>query len=204
MIVPMVARLVGAPFDQDGWFFELKWDGFRSIAELDGQGAVKLYSRRHNDFTRRFRPVAHALAELGRPATLDGEIVALDETGHPRFEWLVNRGTQQGTLVYYVFDLLALDAKDLRQQPLIERKKKLERLLKGNERLRYVDHMEHDGLAMFAGALVLGLEGIVAKDSKSPYIEGPRETWHWQKIKNKDYERQGKVEFRRKDKAARA
>ncbi len=189
MIVPMVARLVGAPFDQAGWFFELKWDGFRAIAELDGQGAVKLYSRRQNDFTRRFRPVAQALAELGRPATLDGEIVALDEGGHPRFEWLLNRGEQKGTLVYYVFDLLALDAKDLRQQPLIERKKKLERLLQGNERLRYVDHMENDGLAMYAGALVLGLEGIVAKDSKSPYIEGPRETWHWQKIKNRDYKR---------------
>jgi ATP-dependent DNA ligase len=63
--------------------------------------------------------------------------------------------------------------------------KKLEKLLKGNERLRYVDHMENDGLAMYAGALVLGLEGIVAKDSKSPYVEGPRATWHWQKIKTK-------------------
>ena len=94
MIVPMVARLVGAPFDQAGWFFELKWVGFQAIAELDGQGAVKLYSRRQNDFTRRFRPVAQALAELGRPATLDGEIVALDEGGHPRFEWLLNRGEQ--------------------------------------------------------------------------------------------------------------
>ena len=82
--------------------------------------------------------------------------------------------------------------------PLIERKKKLEKLLKGNERLRYVDHMEHDGLAMYAGALVLGLEGIVAKDSKSPYIEGPRETWHWQKIKNPDYKRKEKIEFRQR------
>jgi len=173
VIVPMVARLVGAPFDQDGWFFELKWDGFRGIAELDGQGSVKLYSRRQNDFTRRFRPVVQALAELGRPATLDGEIVALNEQGHPRFEWLLNRGTQKGTLVYYVFDLLAIDGKDLRQTPLRERKKKLEQLLKGNERVRYVDHMENDGLAMYAGALVLGLEGIVAKDSTSHYTEGP-------------------------------
>ena len=115
MITPMVARLVRDPFDREGWLFELKWDGFRAIAETDGQGAVKLYSRNHNDFKKRFPPIAQALAELGRPAILDGEIVALDEQGHPRFEWLVNRGPQRGTLVYYVFDLLMLDGKDLRQ-----------------------------------------------------------------------------------------
>jgi ATP-dependent DNA ligase len=55
--------------------------------------------------------------------------------------------------------------------------------------------MQNNGLAMFAGAIVLGLEGIVAKDSKSPYVEGLVETWHWQKIKNRDYKRQGKIEF---------
>ena len=106
------------PFDREGWLFELKWDGFRAIAETDGQGAVKLYSRNQNDFKKRFPPIAQALAELGRPTILDGEIVALDEEGHPRFEWLVNRGPQRGTLVYYVFDLLSLDGKDLRQLPL--------------------------------------------------------------------------------------
>ena len=97
MITPMVARLVRDPFDRDGWVFELKWDGFRAIAETDGQGATKLYSRHHNDFKKRFSPIAQALAELGRPAILDGEIVALDDHGHARFEWLVNRGKQQGT-----------------------------------------------------------------------------------------------------------
>jgi bifunctional non-homologous end joining protein LigD len=120
MITPMVARLVPDPFDREGWLFELKWDGFRAIAETDGQGAVKLYSRNHNDFKKRFPPIAQALAELGRPAILDGEIAALDDHGHARFEWLVNRGKQQGTLVYYVFDLLMLDGKDLRQLPLDE------------------------------------------------------------------------------------
>jgi bifunctional non-homologous end joining protein LigD len=104
MITPMVARLVQDPFDREGWLFELKWDGFRAIAETDGQGATKLYSRNHNDFKKRFPPIAQALGELGRPTILDGEIVALDEKGHPRFEWLVNRGPQRGTLVSYVFD----------------------------------------------------------------------------------------------------
>lgn len=92
MITPMVARLVRDPFDREGWLFELKWDAFRAIAETDGQGAVKLYSRNQNDFKKRFPPIAQALTELGRPTILDGEIVALDEQGHPRFEWLVNRG----------------------------------------------------------------------------------------------------------------
>jgi bifunctional non-homologous end joining protein LigD len=171
MITPMVARLVRDPFDREGWMFELKWDGFRAIAETDGQGAVKLYSRNQNDFKKRFPPIADALAELKQPAILDGEIVALDERGHPRFEWLVNRGPQKGALIFYVFDLLKLGDVDLREQPLRKRKEKLKRLLKNQFRLLYVDHMEREGLTMFAGALSLGLEGVVAKDSTSPYVE---------------------------------
>jgi bifunctional non-homologous end joining protein LigD len=195
LINPMVARLVRDPFDRDDWLFELKWDGFRAIAEGD-RGHVSLYSRNQKDFTKRFPPIVEAVAALKGPAILDGEIVALDEHGHSRFEWLVNRGPQRGTLVYYVFDLLMLDGKDLRQLQLQKRKQRLGRLLTGHPRLLEVEHIEHEGLGMFAGALALGLEGIVAKDVKSPYVEGPRVTWHWQKIKNKDYKRQGKVEFR--------
>lgn len=195
MITPMVARQVPDPFDRDGWLFELKWDGFRAIAETDGTNGVKLYSRNQKDFKKRFPPIADALANLNKAAIFDGEIVALDEKGHPRFEWLVNRGPQKGTLVYYVFDLLKLGDVELRREPLRRRKKLLERLLKGSPRLLYVEHVEREGLAMFVGALALGVEGIVAKDAISPYVEGPRVTWHWQKIKNKEYKRQEKVEF---------
>jgi len=196
MITPMVARLVRDPFDREGWFLELKWDGFRAIAERDHAGHISLYSRRHNEFNKRFPPIVDALAKLKRPFILAGEIVALDEHGHPRFEWLVNRGPQKGTLIYYLFDLLMLHGKDLRQLPLVKRKQRLARLVTGHPRLFAVEHIANDGVAMFAGALALGLEGIVAKDSKSPHLEGPLQTWHWQKIKNKDYKRQGKVEFR--------
>ena len=194
MITPMVARLVRDPFDREGWLFELKWDGFRAIAEKDKLG-VRLYSRNQNDFKKRFPVIAQAVSALDN-VILDGEIVALDEHGHPRFEWLVNRGKQQGVLVYYVFDLLRLGDKDLRSEPLSRRKNLLQKLLRKNDTLRYVDHITTEGLAMFAGALALGLEGIVAKDAKSPYVEGPAMTWHWQKIKNKEYKRQKKVEFR--------
>src|SRR5215510_8575950 len=87
---------------------------------------------------------------------------------------------------YYVFDLLCLGDKDLRSEPLYRRKKLLQKLLRKNDTLRYVDHIETNGLGMYAGALALGLEGIVAKDAKSPYIEGPAVTQHWQKIKNRE------------------
>src|SRR5687767_1015319 len=107
-----------------------------------------------------------------------------------------NRGKQQGVPVYYVFDLLRLGDKDLRSEPLSRRKSLLQKLLRKNDTLRYVDHIETHGLHLFAGALALGLEGIIAKDPTSPYVEGPRETWHWEKIKNRDYKRQEKVEFR--------
>ena len=78
----------------------------------------------------------------------------------------------------------------------ILRKQRLGRLLTGHPRSLEVEHIEHDGLSMFAGAKALGLEGIVAKDGKSPYVEGPRVTWHWQKVKNREYQRKEKVEFR--------
>jgi bifunctional non-homologous end joining protein LigD len=189
MITPMVARLVRDPFDREGWFFELKWDGFRAIAETDGAGKVSLYSRKQNGFNKRFPTIAAALAELGHPAIVDGGIVALDKEGKPRFERLVNRGPQRGTIIYYVFDLISLDGNNLRQIPLEKRKARLARLVKKHPLLIYVDHVETNGLGMFAGAEALGLEGVVAKDGKSPYVEGPLVTWHWQKIKNKDYQR---------------
>lgn len=98
---------------------------------------------------------------------------------------------------YYIFDLLKLGDVDLRSEPLRKRKKLLQRLLKDRHpRFLYVDDMEREGLAMFAGALALGLEGVVAKDAKSPYIEGPAENRFWLKIKNKDFKRKEPVEFR--------
>ena len=172
MITPMVARLVSDPFDREGWLFELKWDGFRAIAERDHGGHVSIYSRNHKDFSTRFPPIVEALSALKRPAILDGE-----------------------PFVYYAFDLLMLDGKGLRQLSLVKANSALPRFLTGHPRLLDVEHIEKEGLAMFAGALALGLEGIVAKEGKSPYVEGRHATWHWQKIKSREYKRQGKVEF---------
>src|SRR5262245_25415250 len=121
------------------------------LLRLSPTAALHMYSRRHNDFTKRFPSIADALRELKTQAILDGEIVALDEHGFPRFEWLVNRDRQQGMLIYYVFDLLRFRDVDLRVEPLLKRKRLLEKLVSGNPRILYVDHMEREGLAMFAG-----------------------------------------------------
>ena len=170
------------PFDREGWFFELKWDGFRAIAENDKLG-VRLYSRNQKDFTKRFPVIAQAVKALDN-VILDGEIVALDAHGHPRFEWLVNRRPQKGTIAHYVLDLLRLGDRDFRSEPLSRRKSLLQKLLRKNDTLRYVDHITTEGLAMFGGALALDMEGIVAKDPTSPYVEGPTQTWHWQRSIN--------------------
>jgi bifunctional non-homologous end joining protein LigD len=138
MIIPMVARLVPTPFDREGWLFEIKWDGFRAIAEKDQTGTV-LYSRNHRDFTKRFPPIVQAVSALKDNVILDGEIVALDDRGHARFEWLVNRGPQKGILIYHVFDLLQLGSTDLRNEPLSKRKQQLQDVLKGHNRLQYVE-----------------------------------------------------------------
>src|SRR4030095_552932 len=141
----MVARLVQDPFDREDWLFELKWDGFRAIAEKDKLG-VRLSSRNQNDFTKRFPVVAEQVSALDN-VILDGEIVALDEHGHPRFEWLVKRGPHKGTTVYYVFDRLRLGDKELRSEPLYRRKSLLQKVLRKNDTLRYVDHITTEGLA---------------------------------------------------------
>ena len=127
----------------------------------------------------------------GVEATCPTVISALDGHGQPRFEWLVRRGEQHGLVVFYVFDLLQLGDRDLRSEPLFRRKSLLQKLLRKNDTLRYVDHIPTEGLQMFGGALALGMEGIVAKDKKS-------QTWHWQKIKNKTYQRQEKINFHNK------
>jgi ATP-dependent DNA ligase len=102
---------------------------------------------------------------------------------------------QKGTRVYYMFDLIKLGSVDLRGEPLKKMKEKLKRLLKSPLRLLYVDHIEQEGLSTFAGTLALGLEAIAARDPASPYVEGPRETSHWLKIKDREYHREEPVKF---------
>ncbi len=179
---PMLATLVREPFDRPGWLFEVKWDGYRAIAEV-GRRGVALYSRNHHSFASRFRPLVDALARLGHDAVLDGEVVAVDERGRGRFQLLQNyQKTGRGDLRYYAFDLLKLDGRDLRGLPLRERKARLAGLLDGLPGVFVSEHVEGRGVAFFEAARQQGLEGVVAKDGDSPYREGVRGA-EWLKVK---------------------
>lgn len=181
---PMLATLVDQPFDRDGWLFEVKWDGYRAIAEVDSK-RVRLYSRNQKSFEDKFAPIVRALREFAQEAVLDGEIVALDEKGRAQFQLLQNyQKTGVGNLVYYVFDLLYLDGRDLRNVPLKERKELLRGIIGNSPSLRYSDHIEDEGIAFFKSAVRSGLEGIIAKEGASIYREGTRSA-AWLKIKSR-------------------
>ncbi|MCL5292469.1 MAG: DNA ligase D [Actinobacteria bacterium] len=179
---PMLATLVEDIFDRRGWVFELKWDGFRAIAEVE-RGQVYLYSRNLQPFNERFPDVVDSLKELGDEAVLDGEIVVLDEKGKPRFQLLQNyHRTRRGRLIYYIFDLLYLDGHDLRGLPLRRRKDLLRQILPDRPHIKLSDHIEEKGIAFFKEVSQQNLEGVLAKDGGSPYREGVRGR-EWLKVK---------------------
>lgn len=181
-ISPMLALLQEEAFDRKDWLFEVKWDGFRGIAEVEG-GKVKLYSRNQISLKARFPEIADALEEIGHDVVLDGEIVVLDQKGKPQFQLIQNyHREKEGILRYYLFDILYLDGYDLRKKPLVERKEILKRILPESEYLQLSEHVETSGLSFYAAAERHGLEGVMAKNGHSPYREGKR-TGEWQKIK---------------------
>ena len=181
-VKPMLATMAGEPFDKEGWLFEIKWDGYRAIAEIE-HGRVRLYSRNSLSFETKFPPVVDELRRLGHDAVLDGEIVVFDDEGKPQFQLVQSyQKTGKGALAYVVFDLLYLDGQDLRRLPLVERKDRLADLVKKLSSVHLSEHIETTGRAFFEAARARGLEGIVAKNGKSPYQEGQRGP-HWLKIK---------------------
>ena len=180
----MLATLVNKPFDANGWLYEIKWDGFRAIAEVENN-QVELYSRNLLSFNKRFSPVVKSLQGHKLKAILDGEIVIIDSKGKSRFELLQHyQQTGKGNLVYYVFDILFINGKDLRSQPLLERKKLLKKILPRNSHIKYSEHVLEHGKKLYQKAKKQTLEGIMAKDGQSPYRNGKR-TQEWQKIKNR-------------------
>jgi bifunctional non-homologous end joining protein LigD len=191
-IHPMLATSIGKPFDAPDWLFEIKWDGYRAIAYIEN-GKGRLVSRNQNDLTPRY-PELKDLPKFvkAKTAILDGEVVALDDQGRASFSLMQQRtGFRPGgrravanadvPVLYYAFDLLYLDGYDLRKQPLEERKKKLLSIIVPGDALRYSDHYEQQGKALFKVAEQKGLEGILAKKRDSIYQE--RRSSKWLKIK---------------------
>lgn len=121
----MLATLVDKSFDDDNWIFEIKWDGYRAIADWN-DNKLKLYSRNGLSFAEKFPSIEEAITSLKHNAVLDGELVILDEKGKPSFQKLQHyENNTELPLIYYVFDILFLDKKDVRELPLLQRKELL-------------------------------------------------------------------------------
>lgn len=176
---PMLATLTDEAFDRKNWLFEIKWDGYRSLATIK-KGKVKLESRNHNSFNSLFPLIVDELSSYSNDAILDGEIVILDKQGKTNFQLMQNyQRNQEGRVIYYVFDLLYLNGHDLRKLPLFERKVILKQFLEDLSQpdILYSDHIEDKGKAFFKAAKKLHLEGIMAKDGQSSYQMKRSNSW---------------------------
>ena len=179
----MLAKETDKAFDNADWIYEIKWDGYRAIAEIS-TNAVQLYSRNGNDFSQNYPVITAALNSIKHAAILDGEIVVLNEKGFPDFQKIQHYDDNTDfPLCYYVFDLLSLDGKDLTHLTLTDRKELLKALLPKNEIIKYSDHIKENGIAFFNVAVKNNLEGIMAKKADSKYYAGKRSN-EWLKIKN--------------------
>jgi bifunctional non-homologous end joining protein LigD len=180
-----LAKLVARVPEGDDWLYELKYDGYRILAFIEGHN-VRLITRNGNDFTRRFQELADTLAvwSQGRAMVLDGEMVITDEKGKTDFQALQRfmKNPRGQHLTYIIFDLLALDGVDTRSRPLTDRKTILEDLLKGAPKsLYYSPHIRGSGKESFRAACEAGMEGIVGKKADSVY-SGTR-NGDWIKLK---------------------
>jgi bifunctional non-homologous end joining protein LigD len=162
---PMLATLTDGPFDDPGWVFETKWDGFRAIA-VARPGHASLYSRRGHDVSAKYPTIC----------------AALDRYGRSRFQLLQNAGRSAARLLYCVFDLLYCDGRDLRGQSLLERKEKLAKILPKSPLLLNSAHLAGAGIKAFKAAKRAGEEGVMAKLASGRYHSGER-TREWLKVK---------------------
>jgi bifunctional non-homologous end joining protein LigD len=180
---PMLATLVEKPFEEEGWIYEIKWDGYRSIC-FSNKGKVTLKSRNNISFEEKFKPVYEALQQWDVNAIVDGEIVVLNEKGVPNFEALQNWGvSQSGTLMYYVFDLLWLNGKDLTSLPLTGRRRLLKALIPADSLIQYSDNFEVPAKELLQEVKKKGMEGIMAKKADSIYKADYRSK-EWLKLKD--------------------
>jgi bifunctional non-homologous end joining protein LigD len=184
----MLADTADAPFSRAGWVFEPKLDGYRVLAARGASGG-RLLTRNGNDCSDAYPEVTRAIAALPfSRLLLDGEVVALDGEGKPSFQRLQGRSrlrrpidirhaTVEAPVTYYAFDLLGFEDFDLRGLPLTSRKTLLQQVLPPVGALRYLEHVDQEGEALYREAERLGLEGIVAKKATAPYKAGRSPLW---------------------------
>lgn len=172
----MLAKLVAKPFNRPGWVYEEKYDGYRILAYKEGK-RVELFSRNEKDRTNTFAAVADAVAKLpAKTLLLDGEVVRFDAKRVSRFQLLQSGNSK---LFYAVFDCLYRDGRDLRREPLTERRKELEAAIaRDTSGIIFASHrLGTDGLKAFELAKKKGYEGIVAKDASSIYTSSRSSSW---------------------------
>ena len=184
----MLAETGERAFSRKDWLFEPKLDGYRVLAAR-AKGEPRLITRNGNDCSAAFPEIVRAVAALPFDRLLlDGEVVALDDTGHPSFQRLQGRAKLSRPIdirhaavntpvTYYAFDLLGFEDFDLRSLPLSDRKAALRQVLPPVGALRYLEHVEEEGEALYQETERLGLEGILAKKSGSPYKAGRSSAW---------------------------
>jgi bifunctional non-homologous end joining protein LigD len=183
---PSLASVCDKPPSGPRWVHEIKYDGYRMQARIDG-AAIRLLTRKALDWTSRFKSIATALKKLNLgSALLDGEIVVEDPSGVSSFPLLQEElsAERQGRFKYYVFDLLYCNGFDLTRATLLGRKSLLQTILEAaspNSPLKFSEHLEVDGKTMFEHAGKFGLEGIISKRKDLPYLAGRDD--HWLKSK---------------------
>ncbi len=187
-VEPMHCETADEAFTRDGWLFELKLDGYRLIASKS-KGEALLLTRNGNDYTDVFPEVARAVKALPfDECIIDGEVVVSDAKGLPSFSRLQQRGRLSSPMevrraavelpaTFYAFDLIAFEDFDVRPIPLLRRKELLKEVVPALGALRYLDHIDREGVAVLQQVTALGIEGIVAKKSDAPYTKGRSSQW---------------------------
>ncbi|MFA7686513.1 MAG: DNA ligase D [Moheibacter sp.] len=178
----MLAKPEEKPFESEDWVFEIKWDGYRAIADLRNKEPL-FYSRNGISFLQKFHRIAEDFPHQKHQMVLDGEIVAFDESGLPNFQLLQQIGENPDlAMVYQVFDLLWLNGHSTAELPLIQRKELLRTALVETDKIKYCAHISGNGMQFFQEVKQMKLEGMIAKKADSLYFENYRSN-DWLKIK---------------------
>jgi bifunctional non-homologous end joining protein LigD len=183
-VAPMRASLGTLPAEDDGWAYEIKWDGYRTIAFVEG-GRVRLQSSNLHDVTGRYPEMQAVADELGgQRVILDGELVVLDDRGRPRFELIQRKEMDRLEAAYFVFDVLAIDRHDTIGLVYEERRRLLRELLDDGPNWQVPAHRLGDGRALLEATAAQELEGVMAKRLGTTYRPGARSK-DWRKVKHR-------------------